>query len=74
MVVGVGSRDNTKIVEGVGSPSWDCGFLGIGLVSLGRNFSTGYSNLEGLDKYDRLKNKTKKIWGDLVQIKIRGRL
>ena len=41
IVVGAGSRGNTKIVEGVGSPSWDCGFLGIGLVSLGRNFSTG---------------------------------
>lgn len=40
----VGSSDSTKIVEGVGSLSWDCGFLGIGLVSLGRNFSTGYSN------------------------------
>ena len=44
MVVGVGSRDNTKIVEGVGSLNWDCGFKGIVLVSLGRNFSTGYSN------------------------------
>ena len=41
----VGSSGSTKIVEGVGSLSWDCGFLGIGLVSLGRNFSTGYSNL-----------------------------
>ena len=35
MVVGVGSRGSTKIVEEVGSLSWDCGFLGIGLVSLG---------------------------------------
>lgn len=35
IVVGVGSRGSTKIVEGVSSPSWDCGFLGIGLVSLG---------------------------------------
>ena len=41
IVEGVGSKGNTKIVERVGSPSWDCGFLGIGLVSLGRNFSTG---------------------------------
>ena len=41
IVVGAGSRGNTKIVEGVCSLSWDCGFLGIGLVSLGRNFSTG---------------------------------
>lgn len=48
MVVEVGSNGSTKIVEGVGSLSWDCGFLGIGLVSLGRNFSTGvgYSWLE----------------------------
>lgn len=48
IVVEVGSRDSTKIVEGVGSLSWDCGFLGIGLVSLVRNFSTGvgYSWLE----------------------------
>lgn len=44
VIVGVGSRGNAKIVEGVGSPSWDCGFLGIGLVSLGRNFRVGYSN------------------------------
>ena len=63
MVVGVCSKDSTKIIEGVGSPSWDCGFLGIGVVSLGRNFSTGYSNLEGLGKYDSLKKNAKIIRG-----------
>ena len=52
IVEGVGSRDSPKIVEGVGSLSWDCGFLGIVLVSLVRNFNTGYSNLEGLSKME----------------------
>lgn len=41
VVVGAGSNGSTKIVEGVGGLSQDCGFLGVGLVSLGRNFSTG---------------------------------
>ena len=41
VIVGVDSNGSTKIVEGIGSLSWDCGLLGIGLVSLGRNFSAG---------------------------------
>lgn len=66
VIVGVGSRGNAKIVEGVGSPSWDCGFLGIGLVSLGRNFRVGYSNSnKGQDAVD-LKKNAKKIRGELV--------
>lgn len=84
VVVGVGSRGNAKIVEWVGSPSWDCGFLGIGLVSLGRNFRVGYSNSNtGQDAVDLKKNAKK--YGvsqfklntgqvEVVLILIRGRL
>lgn len=68
VIVEVGSNGSTKIVEGVGSLSWDCGFLGIGLVSLGRNFRAGYSNLEGLGKLDSLKNNMKIIRGGLALV------
>lgn len=70
----VGSRGNTKKVEGVGSLSWDCGFLGIGLVSLGRNFSTGHSNLEGLGKQANLENNTRWISTGLMGVDVSDKI